>query len=221
MAITKLELAKIIDATSMANTATKADMDELVALCKKYGFGHAVGIQCYIPYLIDQLRGTQTKVVGAAGGRGSDDLVDCIPQALANIGLGCGEIESRMSLNFFRSGMYDEIVKATRAIKNAVGDIVYKVIIEAPVLTDDEIRTACDLIVDGGADYIKSATGTMGATTVHHIEVMSAANKGRAKLKAAGGIRTIETIESMLDLGVTRFGIGLKSAVAILDGMQA
>ena len=118
MAITKLELAKIIDATYMPNDATQADMDRLVEMCKKYHFGQAVGIQCYILYLLEKLEGTGTKLVGAAGGRATDDILDCIPQAKANVALGCGEIESRLNLSFFRSGMYDEIVSSIRQIRD-------------------------------------------------------------------------------------------------------
>ena len=85
------------------------------------------------------------------------------------------------------------------------------------MLSDDEIRTACDLCIDGGVDYVKTGTGLLGATDVHTIEVISKAVKGRAKIKASGGIRTIEMVDAMLDLGVARFGAGLASAIKLVE----
>ena len=75
----------------------------------------------------------------------------------------------------------------------------------------------CELCIDGGADFVKTATGTLGVTDIHTIEVMAKAVKGRAKIKASGGIRTIETVDAMLDLGVERFGVGLASGIKLIE----
>ena len=217
MAITGSQLARITDATNISITATVAEMDELVKQAKIHSFGVAVGPQCYVPYLLQQLSGYDTKILGAAGGRATERTEDKVAMALNSRALGCGEIESRMNLSYLKSGMYDEIVKETRAIKDAIGeDRIFKCIIETPLLTDEEITTACELLIDGGVDFVKSATGTMGATTLHHVEVMGKAIKGRVGIKAAGGVRTIEMVDQMMDAGVTRFGIGLASALKII-----
>lgn len=217
MAITGSQLARITDATNISITATVAEMDELVKQAKIHSFGVAVGPQCYVPYLLQQLSGYDTKILGAAGGRATERTEDKVAMALNSRALGCGEIESRMNLSYLKSGMYDEIVKETRAIKDAIGeDCIFKCIIETPLLTDEEIATACELLIDGGVDFVKSATGTMGATTLHHVEVMGKAIKGRVGIKAAGGVRTIEMVDQMMDAGATRFGIGLASALKII-----
>lgn len=123
-----------------------------------------------------------------------------------------------MNISAFKSGLDDMVVRDVRAVRDAIGpNVVYKCILEVCYLNDDEIRHACELLIEGGVDYVKTSTGKAGPATLHHVEVMSGACKGRAKIKAAGGIRSIETVERMLDLGVERFGVGLESAVKIIE----
>ena len=89
----------------------------------------------------------------------------------------------------------------------AVGDKVLKVIIETCLLTDEEKEKMCDIVVEAGADFIKTSTGfsTAGAT-FHDIELFARCVRGRCKIKAAGGISTVEDMEKFLDLGADRLG---------------
>ena len=107
-----------------------------------------------------------------------------------------------------------------RAVKQAVGDKVLKVIIETCLLTDDEKRKMCDIVCEAGADYIKTSTGfsTAGAN-FHDVELMVKGVAGRCKVKAAGGISTVEDMEKFLALGADR--LGTSRAVKILNGEQA
>ena len=218
MPINGHELARMTDLTMIDQLATKADMEALIANAKKYDTWGAVGLKCYVPMLVEGLKGTNTMVItGCSSRQGSDELETKISAAKRYIDLGIGEIENFMNYSYFKSGMYDEVVKDIRAVREVVPDMVYKVILETPMLSDDEIRTACDLCIDGGVDYVKTGTGLLGATDAHTIEVISKAVKGRAKIKASGGIRTIETVDAMLDLGVARFGAGLASAIKLVE----
>ena len=217
MALNGKELAKIVDATVINPDATVADMENLIEKAKEYHFGVAVGLQCYNQMLIDALQGTGIKVLGAGGLSGVTPLDTKLYMAKACVEQGCGEIESFLNVSYLKSGMYDEIVKETRAIREIAKDQVYKVILETPLLNDEEIATACEVLIDGGVDFVKTGTGTLGATDIHTIEVMAKAVKGRVGMKASGGIRTIETVDAMMELGVTRFGIGLKSALKVLE----
>ena len=97
MAITGSQLARITDATNISITATVSEMDELVKQAKIHSFGVAVGPQCYVPYLLQQLSGYDTKILGAAGGRATERTEDKVVMALNSRALGCGEIESRMN----------------------------------------------------------------------------------------------------------------------------
>lgn len=218
MPINGHELARMTDLTLIKQLATKADMEALIANAKKYDTWVAVGLKCYIPMLVEGLKGTNTMVItGCSSRQGSDELETKISAAKRYIDLGIGEIENFMNYSYFKSKMYDEVVKDIRAIKDVAGDMTYKVILETPQFNDEELKIACELCIDGGADFVKTGTGTLGATDVHTIEVISKALKGRAKIKASGGIRTLETVDAMLDLGVARFGIGMNSAIKLFE----
>ena len=105
-------------------------------------------------------------------------------------------------------------------VKQAVGDKVLKVIIETCLLTDEEKEKMCDIVCEAGADYIKTSTGfsTAGAT-FHDVELMVKGVHGRCKVKAAGGISTVEDMEKFLALGADR--LGTSRAVKLLNGEQA
>ena len=105
-------------------------------------------------------------------------------------------------------------------VKQAVGDKILKVIIETCLLTDEEKETMCDIVCEAGADYIKTSTGfsTAGAN-FHDVELMVKGVHGRCKVKAAGGISTVEDMETFLALGADR--LGTSRAVKILNGEQA
>ena len=85
-----------------------------------------------------------------------------------------------------------------------------KVIIETCLLTDEEKEKMCDIVVEAGADFIKTSTGfsTAGAT-FHDIELFARCVRGRCKIKAAGGIRSLEAIKEYLEAGASRIGTSL------------
>ena len=219
MAIHGKELAGMIDATILGKEATREDLVHLADMAKQYGFfSCAFAFPCWLPMMVEELKGTGIKCIGGASSfQGNEPIELKVAMARWNVEHGCGEMENFMNYSYFKSGMYDEVVKDIRAVREAAPDMVYKVILETPMLSDDEIRTACDLCIDGGVDYVKTGTGLLGATDVHTIEVISKVVKGRAKIKASGGIRTIETVDAMLDLGVARFGVGLASAIKLVE----
>ena len=92
-----------------------------------------------------------------------------------------------------------------------------KVIIECCLLTDDEKKKMCDIVCEAGADYIKTSTGfSTGGATFHDIELFVRCVAGRCKVKAAGGISTVEDMEKFLELGADR--LGTSRAVKLLQG---
>lgn len=105
--------------------------------------------------------------------------------------------------------------------KQPVKDIL-KVIIEAPQLTEEEIRRAVNLCIRAGADYAKTSTGWYPAhpSALSQVQIMADEAKGRIKIKAAGGIRTLETIHAMEEAGCDRFGIGLSSALKLFTDLS-
>ena len=98
-------------------------------------------------------------------------------------------------------------------------DAIVKVILETPLLTDDEIRLACHLCEQAGADFVKTATGFAGGgATVEAVRLMKEIVGDRLGVKAAGGIADYRTAKAMIDAGATR--IGASKSVAILDSFD-
>jgi len=122
-----------------------------------------------------------------------------------------------INIGALKSG-YDDVVRNDiRAVKEAIGDIPLKTILEVSLLTDDEIRRSSLLAVESGAAFVKTGTGWYGATTVDHIRLIRETIGTSARIKAAGGIRTVKMIEDMVEAGCSRFGIGVNSSIAILE----
>ena len=171
---------------------------------------------------MEQLKGTDTNPgFGCSRWSGADPTVCKVYAAQYAVGLGAQEIDMVMNQSYLVSGLYKEAQADIRAVKEAIGDKALKVIIECPLHSDELIETAAKIIIDAGADCIKTCSGTEGPCTLHHVELISRVAQGRVWIKAAGGIRDLETVDRMLDMGVARFGIGYRHAKRLCDAADA
>jgi deoxyribose-phosphate aldolase len=128
------------------------------------------------------------------------------------------EVDMVMNVGWLISKKYDQVRDDIRAVREATHGASLKVIIEAMLLTDEQITKACELCLEAGADYVKSGTGfSAKPTSLENVEVMKAAVGDRAKVKVAGGVRDLTTLLRMYKRGADRFGIGLLSAVSIIE----
>lgn len=212
------QLARIIDSTNIATLATKTEIDEMIGQAKEYHFYAINGPASYFLYLVEQLRGSDTNPgFGCTRWSGADPTHCKVYAAKWAVDHGAQEIDMVLNQSYLVSGLYKEAEADIRAVKEAIGDKALKVIIECPLHDDRLIREAAEIIISGGADCIKTCTGTEGACTLHHVDIITQIAKDRVWVKAAGGIRSLDTIDSMLNMGVKRFGIGYKSAKKICD----
>ena len=125
-----------------------------------------------------------------------------------------------INIGWLKNKQYDDVRNDIAAVKAAVGDKVLKVIIETCLLTEEEKIKMCDIVPEAGADFIKTSTGfSTGGATFHDIELFAEHVKGRCKIKAAGGISTVDDIEKFLDLGADR--LGTSRAVKLLTSGEA
>ncbi|GHV95147.1 deoxyribose-phosphate aldolase [Spirochaetia bacterium] len=133
---------------------------------------------------------------------------------------GATEIDMVINVGDVKNGHFDWVLEEIRLIKKVVGNHILKVIIETCYLTEDEKIRLCGIVTEAGADYIKTSTGfgTAGATLAdvklfkQHIGV-------GVKIKAAGGVKTREDLETFITAGADR--IGTSSAVKLLSGRIA
>jgi deoxyribose-phosphate aldolase len=126
-----------------------------------------------------------------------------------------------MNYGYARGGDWDVVEDEIRGVceeAHKAGALV-KVIFETSQLTLDQVKTATEVAIKAGADFVKTSTGFNGAgATVDAVKVMLDTAKGRAKVKASGGIRDYATAKMYVDLGAKRLGIGFSSAAAIAKG---
>lgn len=124
--------------------------------------------------------------------------------------LGLTEVETYLNLSFFKSKMYKEAFEDIVAVRKAIpDDMIMKCIIQTPVLSDEELRIASQMCVDAGVNFVKTGNGSFGLTTAHAVEVIANTIQGKAQIKATGPFVDVQMLYDFLDLGATRFGIGV------------
>lgn len=120
---------------------------------------------------------------------------------------GASEIDMVINIGWLKDKKYDLIENEIRSLKEICGDKILKVIIETCFLTDEEKIKMCEIVTNAGADYIKTSTGFGGAgATFEDIKLFSEHIEPNVKMKAAGGISSIEDAEKFLELGAERLG---------------
>lgn len=133
---------------------------------------------------------------------------------------GADEIDMVLNIGALKTGDYPKVAKEIRAVKQVIGTAVLKVILETALLNKDEIATGSKIILDSGADFVKTSTGFShrGASLADILTIRSAINEQIA-IKASGKIRSFEEAKSFLDMGVAR--IGTSNGVTILQEEKA
>lgn len=217
-----LAFARMVDSVAINARNTFDDIKQLVADAKKYHYFLIYGVACFNEYMIEQLKGTDTMVGGAVGnatGVGEEPTEFKVAMAKHWTEIGCGELDMFMNIPMLRSGMYDEVLKEVKAIRAAAPSIL-KVIIHTPLLTDEEIKIASQIVVEGGGDFVKTGSGFYGPTTIEAVKIIKDAIGGKCQIKAAGGVQGLPMIEELKALGVTRFGLSNTKTVGIMEELN-
>ncbi len=212
-----LELAGIIDHTELRPAATPSDIARLCDEARQYSF-HSVCVNpCYVPLAAERLKGSGINVcavidfpLGAA--TGAMKVVEAV-EAARN---GANELDIVMPIGLFKSGGYEPAGRQIKEVVLLTPGLTHKVIIEACYLTDLEKASAARMVAESGAAFVKTSTGFgPGGASVDDVRLLKAAVSGRCRVKAAGGIRDLETLYSMVEAGADR--IGTSSGVAIVE----
>ena len=137
-----------------------------------------------------------------------------VEQALKD---GCNEIDMVINVSDVKNGDYDKVEEEIRTMKKACGEHILKVIIETCYLTTDEKIAMCKAVTNAGADYIKTSTGFgTGGATIEDVKLFKEHIGPNVKIKAAGGVSTIDDLKAFIELGCDR--IGTSRAVGLLKG---
>ncbi len=120
---------------------------------------------------------------------------------------GADEIDMVVNLAMVKDGAWDEVAQDIQAVREATMGKVLKVIIETCLLTQEEKIRLCEIVSDSGADFIKTSTGfSTGGATREDVALLRQYSADHLKVKAAGGISTLEDAQEMIDLGAERLG---------------
>lgn len=223
------DLTKTLDHTVLAPDVTAADVERACAEARDHHFAALCSYAHHVPLIADLLRGCDVKTCAVidfpAGSGTTAQRAQAADRAVAE---GADELEVVMNYRAMLAGDFrlvrDDLVRVVRAVRgraanDARGDVLVKVIIEAPLMDDKLKRLSC-VIVDGvGADFAKTCTGAGTHATVHDVELMRDALPEAVGVKAAGGVRTLEAVQAMIGAGAAR--VGTSSAVSVMAELEA
>lgn len=212
-----MELAQRIEHTLLKPEATVKDIMRLCDEAQKYHLYAVCVNPCYVPLAKHLLQGTEVKVVTVVGfPLGATFSSVKALEAKTAMEEHADEIDMVMNVSAFKTGDYAAVTEDIRRVVEAAAPCPVKVIIEAAYLTPREKRTACRIIADGGAKFVKTSTGFgQGGATVEDVKLLrEEADKYGLKVKAAGGIRDAETAKVMVAAGADRIGTSAGAAIA-------
>jgi deoxyribose-phosphate aldolase len=220
MILTALNVAKMIDLSCVRTISSKMDIEAMAAAAQKYNFGQVSVTQCYIPYTKQLLKNDpQIHVVGNVSfPSGSDSTTVKVFQAKEMLAAGCDEIDVVMNIGMLKSGYLAEVESDVRAVIDTIHPLPVKVIIEIMYLTPSEVKQACEICMKTGAAFVKTGTGWADrGTTIDDVHLVKSYIGDSIQIKASGGIRNLDLLVKMYQVGARRFGVNLNSGIKIVE----
>lgn len=204
--MTDLEMLKYVDHTQLKAFATWEDIKELCQEAVEYKTATVCIPPCYISRVHKEFPTLAIcTVVGFPLGYSvTESKVLETKKAIED---GAQEVDMVVNISDVKNRDYKKVEDEIAELKKAVGDKVLKVIIEACYLTEEEKIAMCKAVTEAGADYIKTSTGFgTGGATLEDIELFKKHIGPDVKIKAAGGVRTLEDLRAFIEAGCDRVG---------------
>lgn len=212
------KLSKYIDHTILKPEATKEDIEKICEEAKEYGFKAVCINPVYVKYAAEILENTEVliaTVVGFPLGNNKTKVKEL--EASIAVEEGADEIDMVINISALKNKEYELVKSDIQAVVKASKSKEVKVIIETCLLTKEEIIKASEIIVEAGADFVKTSTGfSTGGAEEEDIKLIKSVVKDKAKIKASGGIRSKEKAVKMIEAGADR--IGASSSIKIVEG---
>ena len=196
-----------VDHTLLSQTAT---WDQIRAICDdgvKYGCASVCIPASYVKQAAEYVAGQIAVCTVIGFPNGYDTTASKCFQATDAVNNGASEIDMVINIGWVKDGLYDRVLDEIRAVKAHCQGKLLKVIIETCLLTDEEKIKLCEVVSASHADYIKTSTGFAGGgATREDVALMAAYMTNGKKIKAAGGIASLQDAEDFLKLGADRLG---------------
>ena len=201
------EILSICDHTELRPSATRQDIRALIDDAILYRAATVCIPPCFVSYAVRYAEGRVPvcTVIGfPCGYQTSENKCAETKEALEN---GASEIDMVINIGDLKSGNEDAVLREIRMLKALCKDRVLKVIIETCMLTEEEKLTACRLVSEAGADFIKTSTGFGGGgATVSDVRLLRENVAPFVRVKASGGIRTLDFARELIEAGADRLG---------------
>jgi deoxyribose-phosphate aldolase len=224
MKLTVSQLARMIDLSAVRTDVEPEEVRRLAEAALRYRCVCVFVMPCYLPELKRLLAGAPDVGLGGVIGFPSGAVSTSIKVAEVAEQLGQGATEMDMVLNvgLLRAGRHEEVQRDIHAVVEAARGVPVKVILEAHYLNDRQIVAGSQIAVRAGAAFVKTGTGwAPTGATLHNVALIKSTVGDAARVKAAGGVRDLETVVEMIRRGVSRFGIGLTSGLKIFQQCEA
>jgi deoxyribose-phosphate aldolase len=224
--ISKAELARYIDQTNLKPEATEAEIKEFVLQARDYAFKTVALMTSWVPLATRLLEGSQTSIVSSVGfPLGTYSTRSKVFETRWAIEHGLPDIEIDMVINIslFKSGCFQQVEEDIKAVVEAAEGHTVKVIIEVPLLSEEEIINACLIADRAGVDFIKTSTGfraypKMRPSTSGDVRLIRSVVDERVKIKIAGGVFSLESALDAIDAGAHR--IGTIAGIPIVEALD-
>lgn len=217
---TAYDIARMIDISCVRSYMNQNDIEQMAKAAAQHHFICAHVLPSNVPYLKELLVDANDVLIGCPAGfpSGGSETKTKVCEMKNCVGLGCDEIDAVANIGWLCSNRFQDAKDDIKAVIEAAQGKPIKVILEVMQLDEYQIQKGAEMAVSAGAEFVKTGTGWMqGPTTRRHIELINDAVGGQIQIKASGGIRGLDTILEMNQLGVQRFGVGFQAAVDIIN----
>ena len=213
-----MELNKYIEHTLLKQDATKSELVKLLDEAREYNFLGVCVNPVNVAFAHNYLKGTDVKIVTVIGfPLGQSTTESKVLETIDAVKNGADEIDMVINSGKLKDGEFDYIINDISSVKAACQGKALKVILETDLLSSEEIKTASELCIKGGADFVKTSTGFVKngvGAKIEDVKLMYETVKDAGLgVKASGGVRDKEAALAMIEAGATR--IGTSSGVKI------
>lgn len=217
-----MDIQKILSACDHTLLLQPSTWEEIKGICddaKKYRTASICIPPCYVKKAKEYV-GNEVKICTVIGfPNGNMTTASKVFETEDALRNGADEIDMVINIGMLKAKDYDYVLEEIKAVKAACKEHILKVIIETCLLTDEEKIKMCEIVTESGADYIKTSTGfSTGGATFDDVALFAAHVGPKVKIKAAGGISSLDDAEKFMELGASR--LGTSRVVKIVKAME-
>ncbi len=208
--MTEQNIQKILSVVDHTNLKVEATWEEIKAICDD-GRKYQTASVCIPPSYVKRAKeyvGEELKICTVIGfPNGYNTTPAKVFETTDAVKNGADEIDMVINIGKVKDADYEYVQREIEMVKMAAEDKILKVIVETCLLTDEEIARLCQVVYDAKADYIKTSTGfNKEGATIHAVDVMNENRPEGLKIKAAGGISSLEDALEFMEHGADRLG---------------